>query len=78
MEKKAIRDETNVFVFRWLSNLEGRGEEDKEEGSSDEGRDGVVDEHEPATDFRRRDLLKAKLNGQDSWVRMIFRTIFRW
>ena len=66
MEKKAMRDETNVFFSRWLSNLEGRGEEGKEEGGRDEGRDGIVDQHEPATDFRRRDLLKAKLNSQDS------------
>ena len=47
-------------------NLESWGEEGKEEGSRDEGRDGIVDQHEPATDFRRRDLLKAKLNSQDS------------
>ena len=49
-----------------MFNLESRGKEGDEEGSRDDCGDEIVGDHKPPADFCRGDLLKAKLNGQDS------------
>ena len=50
-----------------LCNLESGGAEGNEEGGRDDCGDEIVSDHKPPPDLRWGDLLKAKLNSQDSW-----------
>ena len=56
------------IFLRWMSHLESRSKEGDEEGSRDDCGDEIVGDHKPPADLCRGDLLKAKLNCQDSWI----------